>query len=58
MYLGLELLKGFLELCPLPLGFLHLSQGLGEANFDGLYVLPVGGLQLFPLFLSCNCLLS
>ena len=58
VHLGLELVKGLLELCLLSLCLLHLGQGLGQGSCDGLHVFLVGSLQLFPLLLGCNCLLS
>lgn len=58
VHLGLQLFKSILELCLLPLGLLHLGQGLSQGTCDGLHVFLVGSLQLFPLLLGCNCLLS
>lgn len=58
MYLGLELFKGLLELCLLPFDLFHFGQGLGQGTYDCLHILLVGGLQLFPVFFGCNCLLS
>lgn len=58
VHLGLELVKGLAELCLLPLGLLHLGQGLHQGPRDGFHMFLVGSLQLFPLLLGCNCLLS